>query len=227
VDGTGRHGPDAERDRERLTHRDEADAVAEEAAPLQQNARNGLAATRLMARMMNRSWVVECIRTPCVRWSASHSQRAPSRTSGERTGAVPSRAMDDAGGAEAGTDDRDHDARSAARDAESAAAAGPAELGRLPDPSAIIFDLDGTLVDTVGTRIEAWLETFERVGIPADRTHVAGLIGADGRRLAQEVAAVAGRTLGDDKAEAIDRHAGERYSALNTDPRRSPAHASC
>lgn len=130
--------------------------------------------------------------------------------------------MDDAGGAEAGTDDRDHDARSAARDGESAAAAGPAELGSLPDPSAIIFDLDGTLVDTVGTRIEAWLETFERVGIPADRTHVAGLIGADGRRLAQEVAAVAGRTLGDDKAEAIDRHAGERYSALNTDPRPLP-----
>jgi hypothetical protein len=49
---------------------------------------------------------------------------------------------------------------------------------------AVIFDLDGTLVDTVGTRIAAWLRTFEEEGIPADRAQVAGLIGSDGRRLA-------------------------------------------
>lgn len=96
------------------------------------------------------------------------------------------------------------------------------ELTALPDPGALIFDLDGTLVDTVGTRIAAWLETFEQVGIPADRGHLAGLIGADGRRLALEVAAAAGRTLSDDSAEAIDRQAGERYGALNNDPRPLP-----
>jgi len=87
---------------------------------------------------------------------------------------------------------------------------------------ALLFDLDGTLVDTVQTRIEAWMEAFVRVGIPADRKHVSGMIGADGKRLAREVAAIAGRTLSDDRAEAIDRYAGERYDALNTDPRPLP-----
>ena len=31
---------------------------------------------------------------------------------------------------------------------------------------ALLFDLDGTLVDTVETRIAAWLRAFEEWGIP-------------------------------------------------------------
>jgi HAD superfamily hydrolase (TIGR01509 family) len=108
------------------------------------------------------------------------------------------------------------------RPSQVSAPAGPGPLDALPDPLAVIFDLDGTLVDTVGHRIDAWLATFAEVGIPADRTHVAGLIGADGKRLAREVAEVAGRTIHEDKAEAIDRRAGERFDLLNTDPRPHP-----
>jgi beta-phosphoglucomutase-like phosphatase (HAD superfamily) len=55
-------------------------------------------------------------------------------------------------------------------------------------PAAVIFDLDGTLVDTVETRIEAWLRTFEEQGIAADREQVAKLIGSDGRRVARVMA---------------------------------------
>lgn len=88
----------------------------------------------------------------------------------------------------------------------------------LAEPAGLIFDLDGTLVDTVDARIAAWLQTFEEVGIPADRPHVAGLIGADGKRLAREVAEVSGRRLSDEVAEAVDRRAGERYDDINTDP---------
>src|SRR5918997_501360 len=95
-------------------------------------------------------------------------------------------------------------------------------LGGLPEPGAIVFDLDGTLVDTVETRIRGWLATFEELGMRADRTHIAQLIGADGKRLAREVAAVAGREIDDDRAEGIDRRAGELYGALNTDPRPLP-----
>jgi HAD superfamily hydrolase (TIGR01509 family) len=95
-------------------------------------------------------------------------------------------------------------------------------LAELPDPAGLLFDLDGTLVDTVETRIEAWLRTFAEVGIPADRDHVARLIGADGKRLAHEVAGVAGREITDERAEAIDRHAGEVYGTLNTDPQPLP-----
>jgi beta-phosphoglucomutase-like phosphatase (HAD superfamily) len=86
----------------------------------------------------------------------------------------------------------------------------------------MLFDLDGTLVDTVDTRIEAWMKTFDEIGIRADHNHVARLIGADGKRLAREVAGVAGREITDDRAEAIDRRAGELFSTLNTDPQPLP-----
>ena len=92
------------------------------------------------------------------------------------------------------------------------------ELASLPDPGAIIFDLDGTLVDTVDVRIQAWLQAFAEIGVPADRDHVAGLIGSDGKRLAKEVAAAAGNEMDDERAEAIDRRSGELYDLLNTNP---------
>ncbi len=89
-------------------------------------------------------------------------------------------------------------------------------------PDAWIFDLDGTLVDTVETRIVAWLRTFEEQRIPANRALVAKLIGSDGRRLARVVAEAAGQTLGSDREEEIDRRSGEIYSALNIDPKALP-----
>jgi N-acetyl-D-muramate 6-phosphate phosphatase len=95
-------------------------------------------------------------------------------------------------------------------------------LAALPDPQGLLFDLDGTLVDTVEKRIQGWLRTFAELGIPADREHVARLIGADGKRLAIEVAGVAGREITAERAEAIDRHAGETFAELNTDPQPLP-----
>lgn len=95
-------------------------------------------------------------------------------------------------------------------------------LAELPRPRALIFDLDGTLVDTVETRIRAWLATFDEVGIAADRDHVASLIGSDGKHLAREVAKAAGREISDEGAEEIDRRAGAVYGEMNTDPRPLP-----
>jgi len=92
----------------------------------------------------------------------------------------------------------------------------------LPRPAAVVCDLDGTLVDTVPTRIAAWLRTFEQFGLPADRGHVASLIGSDGKWLAEQVAARASQELSPADAEAIDRRAGEIYGELNTAPRPLP-----
>jgi HAD superfamily hydrolase (TIGR01509 family) len=98
-----------------------------------------------------------------------------------------------------------------------------AALADLPRPAAIIFDLDGTLVDTVETRICAWLAVFAEEGIPAARDHVAALIGSDGRRLAREVADAAGIELEPGRRdESIDARAGELYQVLNSDPRPLP-----
>jgi HAD superfamily hydrolase (TIGR01509 family) len=95
-------------------------------------------------------------------------------------------------------------------------------LSALPEPGALVFDLDGTLVDTVGARIDGWLETFDSVGMPADRDHVASLIGSDGKRLAREVATREGRELDEAEADRMDADAGERFNRLNTDPRPLP-----
>jgi beta-phosphoglucomutase-like phosphatase (HAD superfamily) len=87
-----------------------------------------------------------------------------------------------------------------------------------PRPGAVICDLDGTLVDTVPTRIDAWLRTFAEFGIEADRNHVASLIGSDGKWLAGQVAERKGGVLALDRAEAIDHRAGAIYGDMNTDP---------
>jgi HAD superfamily hydrolase (TIGR01509 family) len=96
------------------------------------------------------------------------------------------------------------------------------DAGSLPEPTAIVFDLDGTLIDTVGTRIDAWLEAFERFDLPARRDQVAPLIGVDGRRLAREVAAAAGQPIDDERAEQIDKVCGEIFEGRNRDPQPLP-----
>lgn len=97
----------------------------------------------------------------------------------------------------------------------------PVSIRELPDPAAVVFDLDGTLVDTVEYRIRAWLETFGQVGIPASRQTLEPLIGVDGKRLAREVAALVGRSIDDARAEEIDKLCGEIYDRIN-DPRPLP-----
>lgn len=85
-------------------------------------------------------------------------------------------------------------------------------------PEAIVLDLDGTLVDTVETRIRAWLAVFEEFGIAASRAQVAPLIGIDGRRLARDVATTAGHDLPAGADEEIDRRCGEIYQGMNRNP---------
>ena len=85
-----------------------------------------------------------------------------------------------------------------------------------------MFDLDGTLVDTVGARIEAWAAAFAERDIPVARGELEPLIGMDGRRLAREVARSARRELSDDDAEELDRRSGQLFDERNRDPRPLP-----
>jgi HAD superfamily hydrolase (TIGR01509 family) len=92
----------------------------------------------------------------------------------------------------------------------------------LPTPSALVFDLDGTLVDTVGTRVQAWMAAFPGFGIEPDPTFLPPLMGSDGRLLARMVAEHAGVTLEPGIDEEIDRVAGEHFSEMNRRPRPLP-----
>ena len=85
-------------------------------------------------------------------------------------------------------------------------------------PQAVIFDLDGTLVDTVPARISAWRETLTEAGIEVADAHLEPMIGMDGRALAAEVSRATGRELDSAEAEDIDRLAGERFDAHNRSP---------
>ncbi|MBA2701331.1 MAG: HAD family hydrolase [Chloroflexi bacterium] len=95
-------------------------------------------------------------------------------------------------------------------------------LERLALPEAVLFDLDGTLVDTVETRIDSWLEVLADSGFPTTRERLGPLIGMDGKRLAREVARDHGVTLEADRAEEIDKQSGEIYGRLNHSPRALP-----
>jgi HAD superfamily hydrolase (TIGR01509 family) len=91
----------------------------------------------------------------------------------------------------------------------------PDDPRTLPRPDAVLFDLDGTLVDTVRTRIDAWTEALEAAGYPTTADQLAPMIGLDGRRLAREVAALAGRPIDEARSEEIDKQSGEIYERLN------------
>jgi HAD superfamily hydrolase (TIGR01509 family) len=92
----------------------------------------------------------------------------------------------------------------------------------LPRPDGVLFDLDGTLVDTVELRIEAWARTFDEAGIRVDRGRLGPMIGVDGKRLVREMGALAGQSIDEKRAEDIDRRCGEIYETLNLDPRPLP-----
>ena len=89
----------------------------------------------------------------------------------------------------------------------------------MPDsnrPDAIVFDLDGTLVDTVGARIDAWQAAFAERGLVVARNRLESMIGMDGRRLAADV------TGDEESAEEVDRRAGALFDERNRHPRPLP-----
>jgi HAD superfamily hydrolase (TIGR01509 family) len=112
-------------------------------------------------------------------------------------------------------------------DPEVAPAPRPAILAGMSDalrrrPAAVIFDLDGTLVDTVPARIAGWAEVLAEHGIAVAPGQLEPTIGMDGRALARRVAGADGRTLTDAEAEEVDRRAGERFDDHNRQPRALP-----
>jgi beta-phosphoglucomutase-like phosphatase (HAD superfamily) len=92
-------------------------------------------------------------------------------------------------------------------------------LANLPDPAAVFFDLDGTLVDTVSVRVEAWRRAALKAGLEIDPAILPQYMGSDGRWLAGEVGRSVGRDLDWAARDQLDRDAGSNFDELNVSPR--------
>lgn len=95
-------------------------------------------------------------------------------------------------------------------------------LANLPDPAAVFFDLDGTLVDTVSVRVEAWRRAALNAGLEIDPAILPQYMGSDGRWLAGEVGRSVGRDLDWAARDQLDRDAGASFDELNVSPRTTP-----
>jgi HAD superfamily hydrolase (TIGR01509 family) len=79
---------------------------------------------------------------------------------------------------------------------------------------ALIFDLDGTLVDTVYGHTLAWWRVLQEAGLPVPGWKVHRLIGMSGGLITKAAAHELGRELSAEEAEALQRRHGEVYTEL-------------
>jgi HAD superfamily hydrolase (TIGR01549 family) len=85
---------------------------------------------------------------------------------------------------------------------------------------ALIFDLDGTLVDTVYAHVFAWDRALAEAGMPIDGWRIHRRIGMSGGLFARAVAREVGHELTPAQAEALQRRHGEIFRELL--PQRRP-----
>src|SRR5690348_3501470 len=87
---------------------------------------------------------------------------------------------------------------------------------------ALIFDLDGTLVDTVYAHVFAWQRALAEAGMPIDGWRIHRRIGMSGGLFARAVAREVGRELSQDEVEAVQRRHGEIFRELLPERRPLP-----
>lgn len=76
---------------------------------------------------------------------------------------------------------------------------------------ALIFDLDGTLVDTVYAHVFAWQRAFAESGMAIDGWRIHRRIGMSGGLFTRAAARELGREIDDAEAEALQRRHGELF----------------
>ncbi len=87
---------------------------------------------------------------------------------------------------------------------------------------ALIFDLDGTLVDTVYAHIFAWQKALAEAGMAIDGWRIHRRIGMSGGLFTRAVARELGRGLSPEEEETLQGRHGELFSQLLPDRRPLP-----
>jgi len=86
----------------------------------------------------------------------------------------------------------------------------------------LIFDLDGTLVDTVYAHVFAWQRALLEAGHPVDGWRIHRRIGMSGGIFAKAVAREIGQRLTDDETDLLQRRHGEIFRELLPERRPLP-----
>lgn len=79
---------------------------------------------------------------------------------------------------------------------------------------ALIFDLDGTLIDTVYAHVFSWQRAFEEAGMAIDGWRIHRRIGMSGGLFARAAARELGRAITPDEAQALQRRHGQLFAEL-------------
>ena len=90
---------------------------------------------------------------------------------------------------------------------------------------ALIFDLDGTLVDTVYAHVFAWQLALDEVGMPIDGWRIHRRIGMSGGLFTRAVARELGRPLTAEEVESIQARHGAHFRRLLPERRAFPGAA--
>ena len=85
---------------------------------------------------------------------------------------------------------------------------------------ALIFDLDGTLIDTVYAHVFAWQLALAAEGMPIDGWRIHRRIGMSGGLFTRAVAREVGRDLSEEETEALQQRHGRIFQKLL--PERQP-----
>jgi len=87
---------------------------------------------------------------------------------------------------------------------------------------ALIFDLDGTLVDSVYAHVLAWQLAFAEAGIPIDGWRLHRRMGMSGGLFKRAVMRELGRTISMQSLKALDKRHGELFNRFLPRPRPLP-----
>lgn len=87
---------------------------------------------------------------------------------------------------------------------------------------AFLFDLDGTLVDTVYRHVQAWQEAFLRIDLLLSAWRIHRRIGMSGDQMVPALLRDCGRKLAKEEIKKIEKSHGEIYGRLVPDARPLP-----
>ena len=87
---------------------------------------------------------------------------------------------------------------------------------------ALIFDLDGTLVDTVYAHVLAWQGALAQAGVAVDGYRLHRHVGSSGKLIVRYAQREAGRRLSEEQAQTVHRRHSELFRQIAPRPRPLP-----